>query len=1754
MLFKIKVGLVKLKEGRKKIINIYCLLSKKIKNFLIKQTIFIEICFLRFEHILVVCFLLSRVIKIKKEDSKQTSNNIKAKYQSKQINQRIRIFVFFLVDSSQHNLNFKLSSLKKVHTEHFFIENTRQATINSLQKNSTQFTQSIIREFYYTDLYEFMSSPKNTKQEEMSPSSKTLLDIEETMPQSINKIHNIDGSNTQNQAHNSQFSKSTSISNTDSIMEGEAVPSKAQKDSQEQVVTKIPENKCKVKGHKNEDLSYICTIKGCDEILLCKKCKRKHSKDHQSSIKLLDDWFNNMFGRRVEDSDNNKVSRKCGMNLGKLQDQLKTLQSEIEARKQTIEKQTQQFIEMITTYIKKKHSECIKRLDGHYQMKTQLLEEYQQTYKKLKGLNRFTILENLKRQHNPNSDQPPLIPIQSILKFLLENEQQYTDSSQIENQHKGFSKLIRDTESFEQQISNETKQFQKLSSTDEGKPDYLIRDSPVIQRIQDYIDFLYFFEKGIPKKTQSFFRSGTLNFDEEDYQQQLNQQSGINNPTSAAGITSVNMSFSNQCQRMQLKPNMSFKNQTFVSGDSTGRRRLTAEEVLKFSSSRQQLQGNILKQIQQQDEGDFIIQKQKEQKLQSSGNNEEEDEEKEEIEYECLVQENFNNAQFIDFKNDSIRVYGDSSLQLYDINGGLFNKKENFKAQQQIISGDQEMYEIGALEEVQFYQIEVSQNGLLQQQQKYSNQSLVDSQKTGQMLIEDINLMDLNQNPNFVNNNQQKKQLPILIIGLKSDPAKIEIWDMDRNEKIVQQMQAHDCSITCIQVLEVIPNKSILFAVGSYDGIIKTWLFSCTQPDANGLVLEGNQQIQFDKKQCVYTLTQQLTMKSHSDFVTCMIIFRIKDDPLKEYLISAGSDKKIILWDWKSNQTEQGQSEGAAPNNTLQSQENISTERQGMPSNSNTDTEPKQEETKKKPMFLKNKIKISSLKSSSSQVNSSNKENQNSLAANLNDKLKKPLKIMNSAHLDKINCLEKLDEGFLATGSSDNTIKIWDMDTQSEQKVLQNKYIVNNICRLKRGTLVCSANNVKMSIYLINIWNWELGQIIGTIKGHTNRITKIQVIPSIFEGSPSDPFYNKIVTCERNKVIRVWRQSNVDSDYGRRMNSQEDEINTSPSSIRSYRGYSYPYRNPAEEFLNYYHLEMDPSLTPKLNMARVVSQTAIPSGSYDKTPISNLLRGPNFNGQTTPSNSNLYFTSQQNSQGVRHQQYPSFSQQNNLLQQQYMSLTQQVQQVNSIQSMVRQQGTNFTPPKINQVFQFSPDDQNLVSFSPLITSAQINNLNSPQLQKPQTPLVSPLQLSSQYVHQQLQGNINQGIPFVSAAVDQINGPVCNNCNGVNNLFQQQTNMNNDLQQAIDQTIIQNVNINNSQTSFESEQKNQNLAPNLDLNIDQQKQQSILEQALKEQKQRLRTYSEVGNMLAPLEEANESEYNSPIDSQSNINHSQENVVSFSIDNSKLKYSRENSKEMQETSIYQASPASKYYEKENGLSNEDQKIFKNCGPFSQIPERSPGSETSSSSGGNLSDQIQLNKEGSNNFQSDFVVQQQLKKSLSASPNAPDQLRLDFCSDQSTNDSAKDTSDKKEQKKPQISYQIKLNGVQKYGSLEVNGTNYDLEDTKQNSANNNNIQIEFVSPQTNNSNTQEIKNSNKNQENVNQQNLQNENHEQQKQEQQDNTSNQLLPPEEKKQINYSQSAPSSPSLPSSNPLLKSKAAMLQKTKKSSRNIFQN
>lgn len=87
-----------------------------------------------------------------------------------------------------------------------------------------------------------------------------------------------------------------------------------------------------------------------------------------------------------------------------------------------------------------------------------VLASQQVAYKRLKNLNRFTILENLRRQHETD---PPIIPIDEIVRFLLASEDQLADVSEIENHHKRFSKLLRDLEAVETSINSDKKILQK---------------------------------------------------------------------------------------------------------------------------------------------------------------------------------------------------------------------------------------------------------------------------------------------------------------------------------------------------------------------------------------------------------------------------------------------------------------------------------------------------------------------------------------------------------------------------------------------------------------------------------------------------------------------------------------------------------------------------------------------------------------------------------------------------------------------------------------------------------------------------------------------------------------------------------------------------------------------------------------------------------------------------------------------------------------------------------------------------------------------------------------------------------------------------------------------------------------------------------------------------------------------------------------------------------------------------------------------
>lgn len=96
---------------------------------------------------------------------------------------------------------------------------------------------------------------------------------------------------------------------------------------------------------------------------MCAKCKKSHEKIHSTHIKKLDEWFNGMFCRRVEDSENNKVSRKCGMHLGRLNEENRKLEEETNLRKAKLTLQTENLIAKVTESLQDRLKSAHAQLD-----------------------------------------------------------------------------------------------------------------------------------------------------------------------------------------------------------------------------------------------------------------------------------------------------------------------------------------------------------------------------------------------------------------------------------------------------------------------------------------------------------------------------------------------------------------------------------------------------------------------------------------------------------------------------------------------------------------------------------------------------------------------------------------------------------------------------------------------------------------------------------------------------------------------------------------------------------------------------------------------------------------------------------------------------------------------------------------------------------------------------------------------------------------------------------------------------------------------------------------------------------------------------------------------------------------------------------------------------------------------------------------------------------------------------------------------
>jgi WD40 repeat protein len=119
-------------------------------------------------------------------------------------------------------------------------------------------------------------------------------------------------------------------------------------------------------------------------------------------------------------------------------------------------------------------------------------------------------------------------------------------------------------------------------------------------------------------------------------------------------------------------------------------------------------------------------------------------------------------------------------------------------------------------------------------------------------------------------------------------------------------------------------------------------------------------------------------------------------------------------------------------------------------------------------------------------------------------------------HLNDVNCLAVLPDGRLASGSTDDTIKIWDISNFSWDDVATLKghlKKVNCLAALPDGRLASGSddNTVKIWWYAYDLPGWLLAERAATLKGHSNSVSALAVLPG-----------GRLASGSADNTIKLW--------------------------------------------------------------------------------------------------------------------------------------------------------------------------------------------------------------------------------------------------------------------------------------------------------------------------------------------------------------------------------------------------------------------------------------------------------------------------------------------------------------------------------------------------------------------------------------------------------------------------------------------------------
>jgi WD40 repeat protein len=101
------------------------------------------------------------------------------------------------------------------------------------------------------------------------------------------------------------------------------------------------------------------------------------------------------------------------------------------------------------------------------------------------------------------------------------------------------------------------------------------------------------------------------------------------------------------------------------------------------------------------------------------------------------------------------------------------------------------------------------------------------------------------------------------------------------------------------------------------------------------------------------------------------------------------------------------------------------------------------------------------------------------------------------------------DSQFLASGSTDKTIKIWNLKAESLERTLaQNSSQINTIAFSPDGRFLASGGLDGT----VRLWNWQSGQLLHTLSKHSNLVTSVAFSPN----------GQVLASGSGDKVIQIW--------------------------------------------------------------------------------------------------------------------------------------------------------------------------------------------------------------------------------------------------------------------------------------------------------------------------------------------------------------------------------------------------------------------------------------------------------------------------------------------------------------------------------------------------------------------------------------------------------------------------------------------------------